>query len=273
MVMLWITILFAAHPWLADMAGEAPPTQPLAQVWAPPPGFTRVVVSEGSYGAWLRTLPVRTDRAQVHSYRGQVLARPSAGVVLMDVGTRDLMQCADTAIRLHAEYLWQAGRADEAAYRFTSGDEARWTDWVTGERMVIAGSSVERKSGPARPEDHASYRSWLDLVFTYAGTRSLHRDAARPAVSSPVQAGDLYVDPGSPGHTVIVLDVAEDGRGGRVGLIGQGFMPAEDLHVLTAPHAIRDVWFELDPMAPLHTPSWRPFAPDQRRRLALRSVP
>ena len=98
----------------------------------------------------------------------------------MDVGDRDLMQCADSVIRLHAEFLWAKGRQDEAAYRFTSGDETRWRDWVAGERMHIAGSRVRRTRGRARVPEHASYRRWLDLVFTYAGTMSLARDAAAP---------------------------------------------------------------------------------------------
>ncbi|WP_438356947.1 DUF4846 domain-containing protein [Cystobacter fuscus] len=31
---------------------------------------------------------------------------------------------------------------------------------------------------------------------------------------------------GSPGHTVMVLDVARDAEGRRVALLGQGFTPA-----------------------------------------------
>ncbi|MCA9539530.1 MAG: hypothetical protein KC620_11620, partial [Myxococcales bacterium] len=63
---------------------------------------------------------------------------------------------------------------------------------------------------------------------------------------------------------------AADGR--RVALIGQGFMPAEDFHVLrsAAPAALDDVWFLL-PAAEgdtLLTPAWPvPFQPAQARRL------
>ena len=206
---------------------------------------------------------------QVLSYQGLPLKRPSAGIVAMDVGNRDLMQCADSIIRLHAEYLWAHGRQNEAAYRFTSGDETRWQDWVSGEQFRIEGNQVKRIQGAPRPSTHANYRRWLDLVFTYAGTMSLARDAAAPAVHSLVEAGEFYVEAGSPGHAVIVLDVVTNSEGVRFGLLGQGFMPAEDIHVLRSPVALDGVWFRLPEKAgeALPTPSWRPFSAQSRRRL------
>ncbi len=258
-----------AYPWMSELPTPLPATTPLDKVFAPPQGFTRVEVAEHSFSKWLRTLPIRNDRTRVLSYRGTRLDRPSAGVVLMDVGERDLMQCADSILRLHAEYLWAESRADEAAYRFTSGDETRWTDWTRGERFIIQGSTVTRKTGEPRSKHHKNYRKWLDLVFTYAGTTSIARDVKHPGDSSPVSPGDFYVDPGSPGHAVLVLDVAEDTLGNRLALIGQGFMPAEEFHVLKSTVAVDKVWFPLP--GPRHsvldTPSWRPFYKSARRRL------
>ena len=71
--------------------------------------------------------------------------------------------------------------------------------------------------------------------------------------------------PGGPGHAVVVLDVAADGRGGRVALLGQGFMPAQEAHVL-AP-AAGEVWFDLDVDA-VDTPFWpEPFPWSALRRM------
>jgi hypothetical protein len=258
----------AAHAWFPLMSAQ-PPTEPLIKRYRPPHGYRRVAVGPKSFAAWLRSLPIRTDRVQVLSYRGIPLRRPSGGIVAMDVGDRDLMQCADSVIRLHAEYLWSHNRQSEAAYRFTSGDETRWSDWVAGERMHIDGNRVRRARGPARTSDHRSYRRWLDLVFTYAGTTSLARDAQTLPVGVPVEAGEFYVEGGSPGHAVIVLDVVTNSDGIRLGLLGQGFMPAEDIHVLQSPIAVDGVWFRLPTQAEeaLPTPSWRPFASSARRRL------
>ena len=277
MVVVWALSLGAYLPtagatppaWFSYIEAPIPTHEPLQRRYAPPQGYRRVPVEKGSFAEWLRALPIRTDRMQVMSYAGRPLSRPSAGLVLMDVGDRDLMQCADAVIRLHAEYLWASDRANDAAYRFTSGDTTRWVDWVDGERFLISGSRVSRAAGSARPADHRSFRQWLNLVFTYAGTRSLARDAARPDRTEPIRPGDFYVEAGSPGHAVLVLDVVQNSEGHRLGLLGQGFMPAEDIHVLRSPAAIDGVWFEL-PMSgdqTLRTPSWRPFPQDARRRL------
>ncbi len=262
-----LSILAAPYAWLDDWKGDLPKHVPAEQRYPTPAGFARVPLASGSYGAWLRTLPVRLDRTHVLAYDGRRLVRPSDGVVLLDVGTRDLQQCADSAIRLHAEWLWSTGRAKHAAYHFTSGDRTRWRDWRRGERFKIRGSKVQRLRGAARAGDHRSYRRWLELVFRYAGTRSLRLDSD-PA--DRIQPGDFYVQPGGPGHAVVVLDVADHPDGRRVALVGQGFMPAEDFHVLRAGHdrVIDRVWFLLPDEAhpTLDTPSWAPFEAGDARR-------
>ncbi len=268
-----LVLLSPTYPWIADWKGTVPDTAPLEQVFTPPTGFTRIEVTPDGYAAWLRQLPIRSDRAFVLAYDGSRLSRPSAAIVLLDVGTRDLQQCADSAIRLHAEYLWSRGRAAKAAYHFTSGDRTRWSDWRRGERFHVRGSKVKRSRGAGRRGDHASYRRWLDLVFRYAGTRSLRLDSA--AVSEkPIEAGDFYVQPGGPGHAVVVLDIATHADGRRAALIGQGFMPAEDLHVLRAGHdrVLDDVWFLLPDAehSKLSTPSWAPFDRAEARRFKAR---
>lgn len=256
------------YPFLNDL-GETPAVQALSEAFAVPRGYTRAEVAPDSFGAWLRGLPVRTDRTDVLSYRGDALSRPSIGVVAMDVGDRDLQQCADSAIRLHAEWLWSQGRASEAGYHFTSGDLSTWTDWKGGERFVVKGSRVDRVRGDGRPDTHATFRSWLDQVFTYAGTRSLRLDSDPVPAEAELAAGDFFVQAGSPGHAVMILDVAEGPDGQRVALIGQGFMPAEDFHVVGWPGvAVDGAWFPLPETADgvVRTPSWAPFERVEARR-------
>ena len=69
---------------------------------------------------------------------------------------------------------------------------------------------------------------------------------------------------------VVILDVAQHPDGRRIALIGQGFMPAEDLHVLRAggPRDVEGVWFGLPDAAhpELATPSWAPFKLPEARR-------
>jgi hypothetical protein len=258
--------LAGTYRWI-DRSGTLPPLSRLADRFPAPEGLERVDVQRGSFAEFLRGLPVRLDRTHVESFKGGRLGSPSAAVVYLDVGDKNLQQCADSAIRLHAEWLWAAGKADKLRYHFTSGDPTAWSDWAAGERFRIAGSKVERRQTQAVSQSRANFREWLYLVFTYAGTRSLARDSESVDLAD-VQGGDFFVAPGSPGHAVVVLDVAEDARGQRYALLGQGFMPAQDFHVIegSGPDVIDDVWWKLSPGKPVDTPSWKAFSPDSLRR-------
>lgn len=230
----------------------------------PPTGFTRVGVEKDSYQDYLRGLPLRTDRTSVKLYNGESVYMPSKGIVPLDLGKRDLHQCADSVIRLYAEWLWVEDRATEAQFHYTSGDLARWKDWRAGKILTIKkGKVVQVKAKPAA-NTHKAYRSWLDRVFTYASTRSMHRDSTRIEDPTKLQAGDFFLMGGSPGHVVILLDVAESKSGERVALVGQGYLPAREFHVIEGDgDAARDgVWFKLpsDSRETLATPTWKPFS-------------
>ncbi|MEE2645345.1 MAG: DUF4846 domain-containing protein [Myxococcota bacterium] len=259
----------ARYPWLSG--NEEDLLMRLDARFPPPEGFTRAPLDSGGFAAWLRGLPLLKKRSHVLSYRGARLQRPAAAVLAMDVGRRDLQQCADSLIRLHAEFLWHKGRAEkDAVYHFTSGDRSRWRDWRRGERFLISGREVVRAQGAVRSNTHTAYRRWLNLIFSYAGTRSLWRDSDAVGVR-PLQGGDFFVQGGSPGHAVMLLDIVEAADGSRLGLIGQGFMPAEDFHILKdrGPHVIDGVWFKLPTARSdrLYTPSWsRPFRLRDARR-------
>ena len=250
------------YPWLSPHT----PIRPLSAVFAPPAGYTRVPVEDGSFGAWLRTLPLRPAGTPVLDFRGeQVRAGEDASIAAvaeLDVGTANLQQCADSIIRLHAEWLWSRGEQKSIAYHFTNGDLAAWPRYAAGERAKVSGARVTWvRSAPAE-SSRAAFRAYLDLVFTYAGTLSLGSETRRPG-REDVRPGDFFVLGGSPGHAVLVLDVARNASGSRVALLGQGFLPAQDFHVLS--RGAPGPWFPLD--APeVVTPFWRPFPWSSLRR-------
>jgi len=260
-----------AYPWLQDSTCSTQSvTIPLAQNFAPPQGFQRVSVAAASFGHWLRGLPLR-PRGPVLDYRGRVILDENdprfAAVVALDEGTADLQQCADSILRLHAEWLWSQGNR-AMSYRAASGAAMPFSKWLAGERPAADGNVLSWKSS-ARPtdrDDHGAFRKYLDAVFTWANTGALARDATRLTLET-LRPGDFFVLAGAPGHAVLVLDVATDARGERALLLGQGYMPAQSFHVLRP--TPDTVWFAVDAAAAgVQTPFWpAPFPWSSLRRL------
>jgi ABC-type Fe3+ transport system substrate-binding protein len=253
-----------AWPWLrADAALAA---EPLSARLFPPPGFERVPVEPGSFGAFLRDLPLRPAGAEVHYHDGRRKPYQAAqwAVVDLDVGEDDLQQCADAVIRLRAEWLWAAGRSKQASFRFTSGDACPFDKWSRGLRPVVAGDSVGWAPLARSDESHASYRAWLDKVFQYAGTLSLAGEMKRVAVAE-LAPGDVFLHPGSPGHAVLVADVARDAAGTLRFVLVQSYTPAQDAHVLRVKDHDPSPWFPLPSGSRLPTPEWE-FGTDELYR-------
>jgi Domain of unknown function (4846) len=65
-----------------------------------PAGYERAPVAPGSFGAWLRELPLKPGRPQVVLFDGRPKVNQTAhyAVLDVDVGDRDLQQCADAVL-------------------------------------------------------------------------------------------------------------------------------------------------------------------------------
>lgn len=239
-------------PWPASAQ-----SRPLAESFPAPAGFSRSNVPQGSFGEWLRALPVKPGRPAVRLFdgRGKPNQSAHAAVIDIDTGARDLQQCADAVIRLRAEYLRARGRADDITFRLTNGDPATWTDWRDGRRPVVNGNRVRWVAAAPPADSYRIFRSYLDFVFTYAGSHSLERELA-PVSGRPIEPGDVFIQGGFPGHAVIVLDVARRGDT-TVFLLGQSYMPAQDLHVLVNPaDSAMSPWYVDSRATALRTPEW-----------------
>lgn len=224
------------YGWLAQ---NAPPEATLAQRIAPPAGFERVPAPDGSFAAWLRGLPMRPEGAPVLTYTGKPKWRQDvhAAVIDIDVGTRDLQQCADAIMRLRAEWLYGLGRDKDIAFNDTDGKRRRF-------------SAYSRK-------DHAGFRKYMDLVFAYAGTYSLERELKKVAPEE-IAIGDVFIKGGFPGHAVLVADMVENKQTGeRRFLLLQSYMPAQSMHILKNPNATDgSPWYATPVAEQLVTPEW-----------------
>lgn len=224
-----------------------------------PAGFHRIEVEEGSFADWLRHLPLKEGAPPVFLYTGKKKANQGAHFAVIDIdpGTKNLQQCADAVIRLRAEYLYSIGDFDSIHFNFTSGDTAFFTQWAEGIRPKITGDSVEWIQTGRRDDSHSSFRKYLEIVFSYAGSASLSSELAAVDDISDIRIGDVFIKGGYPGHAVIVVDMAVDSTGKKIFLLAQSFMPAQDIHILkNLNDSALNPWFEAVAGGKLDTPEW-----------------
>lgn len=241
--------------------------------FAPPAGFVRVPVAAGSFGAYLRALPLKPAGSPVLLFNGDRKGRQDvhAAVVDLSAGTSDLQQCADAVIRLRAEHLFANKACDRISFHFTNGFEAGFQRWANGDRIKVNGNRADWKLRELPVSfTHENLLSYLRTVFTYAGSLSLQQelDRSTPADlrASDLQPGDVFIQGGSPGHAMIVVDVAQHPDGRTAFLLAQSYMPAQEIHVVRNPdRPDLGAWFMLNEGSELRTPEWTFRWSDRRR--------
>ncbi len=232
----------------------------------PPEGYTRRATD--GYGEYLRQLPLLPCHTPVRLYNGRLKSRQDVHAAVIDIqtGNKDLQQCADAVMRLRAEYLYQAGMADNIHFNFTNGFRADYSKWAAGYRITVKGNEVRWEKSAEPATDYPCFRKYLDIVFTYAGTLSLSKEL-QPVPIRDIQPGDVLIQGGSPGHAVIVADVAENEQGNKVFLLAQSYMPAQQIHVLkNFNNGEISPWYKLSESGDyVSTPEWDFSAKDLKR--------
>jgi hypothetical protein len=223
-----------------------------------PTGFERAAVAHGSFAEYLRHLPLKTHGSRVLLFNGQFKTnRVEVAVVDMDIGRLDLQQCADAVIRLRAEYLYSRRMFDQICFHFTNGFLAKYENWRLGERIRVQGNRASWISGSVQDNSYGQFRCFLDKVFTYAGTVSLEREL-KSVSQQDLAAGDVFIQAGSPGHALIVVDTAFNPQTReKLFLLAQSYMPAQEIHVLQNPENPQlSPWYSDRGSDSLITPEW-----------------
>ena len=200
-----------------------------------PEGFKWMEEKEDSFGYFLKNLPLKEDGAEVLDYQNQPIYNQSghAAIIDLEIGTKDLQQCADAVIRLRSDYLWKHKRFDEIGFHFTSGHFFKWNDYKNGIRAQVTPNNQVNFVESANYDDSLeNYRKYLELIFMYAGTISQNKETQQITKDKEIETGNIIITPGSPGHVVIIVGRAENKKGEKVYLLAQGYTPAQSIHVL-----------------------------------------
>ena len=71
-----------------------------------------------------------------------------------------------------------------------------------------------------------------------------------------MKIGDIFIKGGTPGHCVIIVDMCENDKGEKMFLLAQGYMPAQQIHVLKNPES-KSPWYSVkDLKYPFKTPEF-----------------
>ena len=218
----------------------------------PPSGFMRTVIDTSSFDFYLRHLKLKIFGTRVRYYDGRSKNKSNVyiSVIDMDIGNRDLQQCADAIMRLRSEFLYARQRYRDIHFNFVSDGQPRYYE--------------EFNEGD---HSYGKFRKYLDYVFSYANTRSLSQELISLDSIVEMQIGDVFIQTGNPyGHAVIVVDLAENpDTGEKVYMLAQSYMPAQDIQVLVnRENSMISPWYLLHD-GQIETPEWT-FNPGDLKR-------
>lgn len=225
---------------------------------ATPEGFTRILEEEGSFGKFVREYPLLPHGSPVLLYNRQEKGNQMdhAAVFAMNILDRDLQQCADSVMRIYGEYFWKQGEYDKIAFHFVSGFLFSYEKWRDGWRVSVDGNQVNWVKKSGYDDSLENFERYLEMLFAYSSTLSMEEES-EPAEISDLQIGDVFLKGGSPGHVVMVADICENEAGEKAYLLAQGYMPAQQFHILKNDASKEDPWYyEKEFSWPFRTPEY-----------------
>ena len=232
-----------------------------------PSGYQRNKVSKNSFQEYLRTLKLKPKGSLVTYYTGTKKSNNGVytDVVDLEIGKKDLHQCADAVMRLKAEYLWKQKRYNDIHFNFTNGHKVAYSEWMKGKRMKVDGNKTTWVQTTTPSNSYEDFWEYLELVFMYAGTASLEKELNKVDIKQ-AEIGDILIQGGFPGHAVIIVDKATNSQTGKaIFLLAQSYMPAQEIQVLQNPNdGELSPWIALN-KGEINTPEWSFNSSDLKR--------
>ncbi len=200
-----------------------------------PDGFKRITQAGGSFGGWIKNLPLRKDNV-LRLYDSSIKKDQRLHYAILDVpyNRNALQQCADAVMRLYAEYIYETKALPAISFLHQHG------------KYFTCSSACSRNE----------LEAFLKNVFTWCGTYNLSAQLKAKSFEN-IEAGDVLIKAGSPGHAMLVADVAENKKGEKIFLLLQSYMPAQEIHLVINPyHPDISPWYSASD-SNFITPGWR----------------
>ena len=212
--------------------------------FALPEGYVRTEYPEESFGSFVRKYPVKPDGSPVLLWTKEPKGNQTDHAAVFDMTVEDeldVQQCADSVMRMYAEYFRATGQYDRIRFHFVNGFLCDYNSYIQGNRVKVNGDEVVWVQSKEPEDSDAVFNEYMKIVFAYSSTLSMEGESTGAEIQE-MHIGDIFLKGGSPGHVVMVADVCEkDGR--KAFLLAQGYMPAQEFHVIKNPLHENDPWY------------------------------
>ena len=222
-----------------------------------PEGFERKPAPAHSFSNYLRNLPLKPVGSKVKYYNGAIKNDAAyVAVVNMSISNQNLQQCADAVMRLRGEYFFNQKQYNQITFTLTNNFKMDYSEWIKGNRLLVNSNKTSWRKSASPSNTYKDFRNYMEVVFTYAGTLSLSQTLHTKAIKD-ITIGDVFIFGGTPGHAVIVVDVAENASGEKVFMLAQSYMPAQETQILkNLNNQKMSPWYSANITNQLYTPQW-----------------
>lgn len=224
----------------------------------PPKGYSRNKESRTSFATFLREYPVKEDKSPVLLFDGKEKGNQHVHVAILDIDMQgnQMFQSSQCIVFLNFEYAWELGEYENMAVRLPNQLLLSYTDWKDGYRLVTDHEKTEISKIKTRDETYETFREYLNTLFLYRGVSSLESECVS-IQPNQLEIGDLLIQGTDQEHCIMVIDMVQNDKGEKAYLLGQGFNPAQEFHIIRNPAHDNDPWYyESEIVFPFHTPQW-----------------
>lgn len=229
-----------------------------------PEGYQR---EQSDFAHFLQNYPLKKNGSSILLYNGKKKFNQSSQIAVfkLPLENENLQQCADSVMRVYAEYYWHTKQYDKIQFHLSDGFLLSYNKWREGNRVVIKNDHASYVKSASYDDSYECFKKYLRIVFAYSGSASMVSESTLIAPDE-IKVGDVFLKGGSPGHVVMIVDVCTNKEGKKAFLLAQGYMPAQEFHLLKNP-SHDDPWYYEDEIKyPFETPDYT-FEEGSLRRL------